>query len=160
MQPLSSHTILVSAKNYKNACSQVQDFFDHTLLVRYDKITICRSKSYSGKNRKFTVELSQSIAANRKTLNRFIDEFAKTGFQQIEDFKEVECGYPSKLLHIITHFIDGFIGIDTTFYNLIDDSHWLPDHTRESIKKKPDHFWLIRLDGYSETPEKVALVQT
>lgn len=160
MQPLSSHIVLVSAKSYENACTQVQDFFDQTLLVRYDKITIRKSKSYSGKSQEFNEELSQSINANRKTLDRFIDEFAKTGFQKVADFKQVEYGYPSKLLHIITHFLDGFIGIDTTFYNLIDDSHWLPDHTQESIKKEPDHFWLIHLDGYSETPEKVSLVQT
>jgi hypothetical protein len=160
MQPLSSHIILVSANSFKNACTQVQDFFDHTLLVRYDKIAIRKSKSYPGKNQEFSEELAQSIAANRKTLNKFIDEFAKTGFQKVSDFKQVECGYPSKLLHIITHFLDGFIGIDTTFYNLIDDSHWLPEHTQEAINKNPDHFWLIHLDGYSETPEKVALVQT
>lgn len=160
MQPLSSHIVLVSAESYENACTQVQDFFDHTLLVRYDKIAIRKSKSYLGNSQEFSDELTKSIAANRNTLNRFVDEFAKTGFQQITDFKEVECGYPSKLLHIITHFLDGFIGIDTTFFNLIDDSHWLPDNTRKAIDKKPDHFWLIHLDGYSETPEKVALVQT
>jgi len=158
MQPLSSHTLLVSADNYENACTQVEDFFNQTLLVRYDKIAIRRTRSYSGKNQEFSEELAESIAANRKTLNRFIDEFAKTGFQKVADLRKVECGYPSKLLHIITHFLDGFIGIDTTFYNLIDDSHWLPDQTQEAIEKEPDHFWLIHLDGYSETPDKVSLV--
>ena len=160
MQPLSSHIVLVSAETFENACTQVQDFFEHTLLVRYDKIAIRKSESYSGNNLEFANELAQSIAANRTTLNKFVDEFAKTGFQQIEDFKQVECGYPSKLLHIITHFLDGFIGIDTTFFNLIEDSHWLSDNTREAIKTNPDHYWLIHLDGYSETPEKAALVRT
>ena len=138
----------------------MQEFFDNTLLGRYDQITIRQAKSYSGSDTGFSDELQKSIAANKKTLNKFIDEFAKTGFQSVKDLKEVECGYPSKLLHIITHFLDGFIGIDTTFYNPIDDSHWLPGHTAEAIEANPDHFWLIHLDGYSETPEKVALVQT
>lgn len=160
MQPLSSHNVLVSAENFDKASSQVQDFFDNTLLVRYDRIKIRKSKSCSGNNQEFANLLSQSIAANRKTLDKLVNEFAKTGFQQVTDFKEVECGYPSKLLHIMTHFLDGFIGIDSTFFNLIDDSHWLPENTREAIDKEPDHFWLIHLDGYSETPEKVALVQT
>lgn len=160
MQPLSSHIILVSAENFESASSQVQEFFDHTLLVRYDKIAIRKSKSYSGSSKEFSNQIAQSIAANKKTLDKFVDEFAKTGFQKIGDFKQVECGYPSKILHIITHFLDGFIGIDSTFFNLIDDSHWLPDITEENIEKEPDHFWLIHLDGYSETPEKVSLVQT
>jgi hypothetical protein len=100
MQHLSSHIVLVSAESFENACMQVQDFFDHTLLVRYDKIAIRKSKSYPGNSQEFTNELDQSIAANRTTLNKFVDEFSKTGFQQIEDFKQVECGYPSKLLYV------------------------------------------------------------
>ena len=160
MEPLSSHVVLVTAENFAKASRQVEDFFNNTLLVRYDRITISRSHSYSADNDQFFAELEKSLAANRARLDRFIDEFGKTGFQSIDDLKKVKCGYPSKLLHIITHFLDGFIGIDTTFYNLIDDSHWLPESTRQAIEKDPAHFWLIHLDGYSKTPEKVSLVQT
>lgn len=160
MEPLSSHIVLVSAEDFAKASKQVEDFFDNTLLVRYDKIAIRESQSYSADNQCFSAELEKSLADNAARLDKFIDEFSKTGFQSIDDLKSVECGYPSKLLHIITHFLDGFIGIDTIFYNLIDDSHWLPDSTRQAMKKNPSHFWLIHLDGYSETPEKVSLVQT
>lgn len=160
MEPLSSHVVLVAAENFSRASKHVEDFFEQTLLVRYDKISIRKSQSYSAENVAFKHELEKCLAANTARLNKFIDEFAKTGFQTIDDLKEVKCGYPSKLLHIITHFLDGFIGIDTTFYNLIDDSHWLPESTREAIAQDPGHFWLIHLDGYSETPEKVSLVQT
>lgn len=160
MEPLSSHIVLVNAEDFAKASKQVEDFFDNTLLVRYDKIAVRRSQSYSAENNKFSAELERSLAANSARLDKFIDEFSKTGFQSINDFKAVKCGYPSKLLHIITHFLDGFIGIDTIFYNLIDDSHWLPSSTGEAIKENPSHFWLIHLDGYSETPEKVSLVQT
>lgn len=160
MEPLSSHTVLVTAEDFARASKQVDDFFDNTMLVRYDKIAIRQSQSYSADNPEFSAELEKSLAANVARLDSFIDEFSKTGFQSIQDLNKVECGYPSKLLHIITHFLDGFIGIDTIFYNLIDDSHWLPDSTREAMKENPSHFWLIHLDGYSDTPEKVSLVQT
>lgn len=160
MQPLSSHLVLVTGKDYDTASAQVQNFFDSTLLVQYDRIAIRAEKSCSAADAGFTELLEEGLEANRIALEKFVDEFAKTGFQSVRDFLQIPCGYPSKLLHIITHFVDGFIGIDTQFYNLIDDSHWLPDNTTAAITDAPNHHWLIHLDGYSETPEKVSLVQT
>lgn len=159
MQPLSNHLVLVSAPEYDSACSQVRDFFDNTLLVRYDRIDIRPQESFRGTEDSFDRALRKGVAANRSTLQRFIGEFEKTGFRDIGDLKRVECGYPSKLLHIITHFLDGFIGIDSKFYNLIDDSHWLPEDTAEAIATAPEHYFVIQLDCFSETPDKVSLVQ-
>lgn len=158
MQPLSSHNVLVSAPDYQNGRKQVETFFANTLLVRYDKIDVNAEKSHCATDNGFIDALENCLIANNDTLEKFINEFAKTGFKSIRDLKSVEHGYPSKLLHIITHFLDGFIGIDTVFYNLIDDSHWLPENTRQAIRENPDHYWLIHLDGYSATPEKVSLV--
>ncbi|MFN2354568.1 MAG: hypothetical protein ABR512_08595 [Desulfopila sp.] len=160
MQPLSSHLVLVAGQDYSTASAQVQDFFDTTLLVQYDRAVIRPEKSCSAGDADFAALLEKGVEANRTTLEKFVDEFAETGFQTVKDLHRVECGYPSKLLHIITHFVDGFIGIDTKFYNLIDDSHWLPENTAGAIVDNPAHYWLIHLDGYSETPEKVSLVQT
>ncbi len=159
MQPISTHLVLVSAPGFDNACGQVRDFFDNTLLVRYDRIDIRRQESLRGTDGAFDQALRQGIADNRRTLHRFIGEFEKTGFSGIGDLDRVECGYPSKLLHIITHFLDGFIGIDSKFYNLIDDSHWLPENTAEAIAETPEHYYLIQLDCFSQTPDKVSLVQ-
>lgn len=159
MQPLSSHLVLVTGKDYTTASTQVQNFFDNSLLVQYDHIAIRAEKSRSAADAGFTKLLEEGLEANRITLEKFVNEFEKTGFQSVRDFLQIPCGYPSKLLHIITHFVDGFIGIDTHFYNLIDDSHWLPDNTAEAIADDPNQHWLIHLDGYSETPEKVSLVQ-
>ncbi|MBM9605826.1 hypothetical protein [Desulfopila inferna] len=158
MQPLSSHLVLVSAPSLEKACAQVKDFFDSTPLVRYDRIEIHKEKCHSGQDEGFAAALQQGLDANTRTLKKFIDDFEKTGFRTIKDFTRVECGYPSKVLHIITHFLDGFLGIDTHFYNKTEDSHGLSDSTRDAIATSPEHYWLIQLDGYSETPEKVSLV--
>jgi len=159
MQPLSSHIVLVTSKDYATASTHVQNFFDTTLLVQYDRIAIRDEKSFSADDSGFAELLEEALETNRTTLEKFVNEFEKTGFKSVRDFLQIPCGYPSKLLHIITHFVDGFIGIDTQFYNLIDDSHWLPDNTAAAIADDPNHYWLIHLDGYSETPEKVSLVQ-
>lgn len=159
MQLIASHLVLVSAPSLENAVTQVRDFFDHTLLIRYDRIDIQEKSCLSATEKGFEAALRKGLETNTATLGKFIDEFEKTGFKTINDLSRVECGYPSKLLHIITHFLDGFIGIDSRFYNLIDDSHWLNENTRRAIIGSPRHYWLIQLEGHSETPDMVSLVQ-
>ncbi|MEJ2057239.1 MAG: hypothetical protein P8X39_05310, partial [Desulfofustis sp.] len=76
------------------------------------------------------------------------------------DLIDLNQGYQSKILHIIAHFLDGFIGIDSVFYNLIDDSHWLSDETRDKIEQQPDRFRLLSLKCYSLTPKEATLLHT
>lgn len=159
MQFISTHIVLVSADDREKAYLQVQKFFKKTQLVHYDAIDILKEKSFSGTEKKFSTAMDAGIKKNRSTLNKFIQEFKNTGFETIADLNSVTHGYPSKLLHIITHFLDGFIGVDTTFYNLIEDSHWVSDETYALINNTPGHYWVITLNGYSETPDLVALVQ-
>jgi hypothetical protein len=70
-------------------------------------------------------------------------ELQETGLGRAEDLLTLQQGYPSKLLHILTHMLDGFIGIDSVFYNLIEDSHWLSAPLRSTILHKPEHYWLV-----------------
>ncbi len=159
MQLISNHLVLVSASSIGKGHAQVQDFFHNSLLVRYDKIDIQVGKCYAGIDKEFRVALENGITANRKILSNFIEDFKKTGFQTVDDLTMVEHGYPSKMLHIISHFIDGFIGIDSAFYNLIEDSHWISAETTRAIEAAPEKFWLIHLDCYSETPGNVGIFQ-
>ena len=54
---------------------------------------------------------------------------------------------------------DGFIGIDSYFYNLIDDSHWLPQATAKAIQKDPNHYWLLHIDCFATTAEEACLLR-
>jgi hypothetical protein len=83
----------------------------------------------------------------------------QTGVSDILDLEALEHGYPSKLLHMLSHFLDGFVGIDSSFYNLIDDSHWLPEHTAANIRDNGEAYWLIHIDCYSATPEEASLLR-
>ncbi len=49
-------------------------------------------------------------------------------------------GYKSKMLHVITHFLDGFFGIDTFFYNLEEDSHWVSEELQKKIAEAPTYY--------------------
>ncbi len=159
MELLGKHIILVEGETSETCKSYVLNFFEQTSLVRYDRISI-DDTVLSPSDPEFTTELENGLKKNRNTLIRFIDELGTSGFRNKCDLIDLNQGYQSKILHIIAHFLDGFIGIDSVFYNLIDDSHWLTDETRDRIEQQPDRFRLLSLKCYSLTPKEASLLHS
>ncbi len=87
-----------------------------------------------------------------------IGDLQANGVNSLEDVRSIDQGFVSKIFHILSHFVDGFIGVDSYFYTLLDDSHWLPNKTKTAIKEVPDGYWLIHLDCYAEGPEEAGLL--
>lgn len=160
MQRISQHNILLGGDSFAHCSDQVHRFFDLTSLVIYDCIEITREKSFSGLDADFLFQIEQVENKNRQRVQRLIDELKNNGLQKTGDFLNLEQGYLSKTFHILSHFLDGFIGIDSHFYNLLDDSHWLPDTTRAQISANPSHYWLLHLDGFTATPEEASLLHS
>ncbi len=159
MELLARHVILVSAETAGNAKTRIRQFFDRTSLVRYDRIDFV-GMPLSAQDNAFTLMLKQGLDENHRILDRFIEELGNTGLSPQCDLAEIPQGYQSKILHIIAHFLDGFIGVDSAFYNLIDDSHWLTDETAHAVTESPERYWLCSLDGYSTTPKEAVLLHT
>ncbi len=157
MELLAQHTVLAEGDSSEACKAQVLHFLQQTTLVRYDNIVIAEPV-LSGKDPAFAGELDSGLKKNRETLARFVKELESTGFEKRTDLMNLSQGYHSKILHIIAHFLDGFIGIDSVFYNLVDDSHWLPDETRNQITLNPDRFRLMFLKCYSLTPKEASLL--
>lgn len=160
MHLIAQHKILVSGEDFNNSSRQVEKFFERTKLVIYDSVQIVEHLCYSAAAEQFQQALSDALQQNKKTLRALIQEIESTGVLKISDLFELQQGYPSKTLHIIAHLLDGFVGIDSYFYNLLDDSHWLPAETASAISRGPDRFWLIHIDCYSATPDEAALLHT
>jgi len=158
MQLLARHSILVTGDRYEDCSAQIHSFFEKTSLVQYDRISIDDGGVINGDSSCFSEKLKNGMDQNETVLNSLIEELGSTGFDKRSDLPSLEQGYPSKVLHMIAHFLDGFIGIDTVFYNLIDDSHWITPATQKLIDEKPEKFWLVPLDGYSMTPREAALL--
>ncbi len=159
MKHIASHSVLVTGQSFTACKKQVTDYFERTLLVRYDQIAIKDQKSVPATSSLFLDEVSTGVEKNRTIIKKLIGDLESTGFKNSFDLLDLEHGYPSKVLHLITHFLDGFIGIDSVFYNLIDDSHWVPQKTTREIVDTPEKFWLIHLEGYSATPDTAGLIQ-
>ena len=157
MELLARHTVLIEGSDLEACKNQLLNFFEQTTLVQYDDIVI-EENALSGEAQNFNDELQRAILRNREMLQGFIDELAATGFEKRNDLADVVQGYHSKVLHIIAHFLDGFIGIDSAFYNMIDDSHWVSEETREQISRAPGRFQLLYLQGYSTSPAVAALL--
>jgi len=157
MELLANHVVLAEGDDEQSCRRQVIEFFEKTSLVRYDKIVV-EDRAPMAADPVFKEELSAAVEQNRRTLQRFIEELGSTGFASRSDLERVAQGYHSKILHIIAHFLDGFIGIDSAFYNLVDDSHWLSEQTQSNIAEVPERFRLLFLKCYSLTPREAALL--
>ncbi|MBT8361868.1 MAG: hypothetical protein KJO32_13020 [Deltaproteobacteria bacterium] len=158
MKRLARHVILTAGKTQEHCKTQVLHFFERTSLVSYDQVVIDEDLIISGSDNEFWKTLEQALMQNQEVLRTLVKELGETGFDKRAQLPQLEQGYPSKVLHIIAHFLDGFIGIDTIFYNLIDDSHWLPGNTSDKIKSVPERYWLFSVEGYSMTPREEVLL--
>lgn len=159
MQKIAQHKVLVAGDSFHHCCDQVHRFFDLTSLVIYDCIQVIDEKCRSGLDADFFEVVAAAEQRNRQTVDTLITELLQTGVSAISDLRRLEHGYPSKVLHIISHLLDGFIGIDSHFYNLPADSHWLGTDELKAVKAHPGGFWLIHIDCYSATPAEAALLR-
>lgn len=144
------HLFLVSGESKEEAISKVKHFFKSYELVRYDQFEI--KDVLSGLHEEFFENLEGALHKNQQILEGFIKELIEAGFVKTENFKNLPQGYLSKLFHTIAHFLDGFFGIDSYFYNLVEDSHFLSFSTREDLKKQPEKYFLILIYGYTLEP--------
>ncbi|MBB1078006.1 hypothetical protein HUU62_26770 [Rhodoferax sp. 4810] len=159
MNQISQHNMLLVGDSFDHCSEQVHKFFDLTSLVVYDCIEIVESQTFSSQDADFFDRIVAAEEHNRQAVQKLINELIKAKIKKTEDFLNIEQGYLSKTLHIMTHFLDGFIGVDSYFYNLIDDSHWLPPATAQAIHEKSHHFWLLHINCFATTAEEAGLLR-
>lgn len=159
MQKISQHKVLAAGDSFENCCQQVRRFFDLTSLVVYDCIQVIDDECRSGQDGDFFEILGSAEQKNRDRVAALAAELEQTGASTISDLKSLEHGYPSKILHVLSHFLDGFIGIDSFFYSLPDDSHWVSPVRGDDIRANTDQYWLIHIDCYSASPEEAGLLR-
>ncbi|MFC1524157.1 hypothetical protein ACFL6N_05130 [Thermodesulfobacteriota bacterium] len=140
------HSFLVSSQDDATGKNRVLRFFEKTTLVQYDSIEIIHENCCPAtETTLFWEKIEERIAANRQLLAELVGELDGVGFRTFRDFMELSQteGFPSKTLHVIAHLLDGFFGVDSHFYNLEEESHWISDTLRESIRSSPESMWYI-----------------
>ena len=138
---------LVEAEDYRGGCKKVLYFLDRTSLLKYDRVTFNADRSYSAVDTQFWGSFEKSLNANQQSIDYLIQELQESGYNSLSDLAVMQQGYESKMLHILTHFLDGFIGIDSSLYNLIEDSHQVSESLRQKIKSSPENYWLVQISA-------------
>jgi hypothetical protein len=152
-----AHTILVMGPDLAKSSAHVLRFLDHTSLVQYDAVRVVTAESCSAADPPFWPGLEQGLADNRQVLQKLIGELQAAGINDFNDLSAMPQGFQSKIFHTMAHLLDGFFGIDSRFYNLQEDSHWLGASLRKQIEAAPKNFWLITVVATLEAKEHHAI---
>lgn len=147
----TAHLLLTPGADQTDAQNRVQHFFAKNFLVKYDRVTILAERTINAGEADFGECLQEGITANRRVVKELLGELGEGGFERLGDLLEMRQGYESKLLHVVTHLLDGFFGVDSVFYNLEEDSHGISDRLVATIKANPADFWLVAVECASAT---------
>ncbi len=139
------HDILATGPDLEGAARRILAFLDATPLVRYQRVAIDRDLSMNGLDGRLLPQAEASAAENRQVLDAMLTELRQEGVRDLADLARVEQGFQSKLFHVIAHILDGFFGIDSRFYDLDENSHWLTGQRRRLLSTSPEQCWLIRI---------------
>ncbi|MFN3504768.1 MAG: hypothetical protein ACK4Y7_00975 [Caldimicrobium sp.] len=147
------HFFLVEGKNLSEAAEKVKNFLEKYELVRYDSFKIEENGSFSAKDKNFGDLLDIALSKNQDTLKSYISDLKREGsIINLDDVEKIPQGYLSKLFHLLAHLVDGFFGIDSYFYNLVEDSHWITSRLKKNIAQNPDNYFLIKVVAYLQEP--------
>ena len=158
----ASHEILVIGTDLESCRQKTLRFFAKNILVRYDSVTIVEEESVNGAHPRFWERVEAGEVANRMVLANMLADLKAEGFQQLDDIMQLRQGYQSKVFHTIAHLLDGFFGIDTSFYNLEDDSHWLSAARRQQIEATPHTCWLMKVaaESWGTVPDRLHILRS
>lgn len=146
---LGQHDLLIEGSSRESAEQHVRYFLGHNDLVRYDAIVIETDAILCGTEPEFITNLETGLEANRQAINCLIEELHAEGASDPQSWPTLQQGYATKLLHTAVHLLDGFFGIDSALYNLVENSHQVTDALLTRIEKHPEKYWLVPVTGMS-----------
>ena len=139
------HDMLVSGSDLATCERHVRLFFAKSQLVHYDSVEIDRQHSVNGTDPRFNDYLQEALAENRRILRGLLAKLQEEGCATLEDVLELHQGFKSKLLHTISHLLDGFFGIDSRLFDIDEISHWLTEGRQRELAQRPESCWLLRV---------------
>jgi len=143
------HEVLVSGPDCDACTRKVLSFFKAYQLVRYSQIKILKEDSLPASRPEFWNKIEKAVLENHLVLKQLIEELDDEGVTSLKDLEDLPQGYKSSMLHTVTHFLDGFFGVDTYFYNLEEGSHWVSEELMEKMQASPAHFWILSIEAES-----------
>lgn len=143
----ATHELIVLGPDFERCNDYLLRFFAQTPLVHYDTIHVEKREALPATHPSFWERVDKGIEQNRQAVEELLHELKGYGFETIEDLFRLEQGFQSKIFHTAAHLLDGFFGVDTYFYSLVHDSHWLTELQRKEITGAPEDYWLLKMYG-------------
>lgn len=159
---MTIHLMLAAGTSLDDAQFRVSRFFAKNFLVKYDQVTFVAARTIGAGEAEFWRRLAEGVEANRRVVGELLGELGDGGFEKLTDLMDMPRGYQSKLLHIITHMLDGFFGVDSVFFNMEEDSHGLSPRLAAFIRSDPGGFWLVEVEctsGPGNDPDRLDLIR-
>jgi hypothetical protein len=138
-----SHYFLVHSRSEELAGRHVERYLAGNQLISYAEFFVRTGEILNGAGGHFWRTLEHGLAANDSFARRMLDHLKEEGVTTLDQLPDLEQGYVTKVLHTLTHLLDGFIGIDSVFYNLVEDSHRVSAGLAQSIRTAPAEYWLV-----------------
>jgi len=142
------HDILVSGPDLETCEHHARLYFAKSQLVHYDSMELDQENSMNAVDPRFKDLVDKGIGANRRVLTELLVKLQNEGYATLQDVLSLPQGYQSKLLHTMSHLLDGFFGIDSKLYDIDEMSHWLTESRREELTKSPQTCWLLRVKAH------------
>ncbi len=155
------HDILIDGNDQQSCSNRVLHFLEQNMLVRYARVEVNGDASVPATAPDFWARLEMAIELNNRTVAELLLELQNEGFADLGDLQKMEQGYQSKLFHTLAHLLDGFFGIDSSFYNLVEDSNSVSAGLRQQIQEEPEKFRLLRVKGWgtSESADRLTALR-
>jgi len=138
-----SHYFLVRAQTALLAARHVERYLSGNQLISYAEFFVQPEEVIGGEHEKFWDTLGMGLVANDVFARRMLAHLKDEGVTTLDQLLNLKQGYATKILHTLTHLLDGFIGIDSVFYNLVEDSHWVSEELSEAIRGQVQEYWLV-----------------
>ncbi len=82
---------------------------------------------------------------NKETVAELLAKLKEEGCSKVDDILHLPQGFQSKILHTISHLLDGFFGVDSRFFDIDEISHWITENRQNEINENPEKCWIIRV---------------
>ena len=137
------HKILTKGPDFQFSRERVLRFFQKYKLVNYSHVHVIDTESVPASSNDFEPLVKEALLKNRRLLHNLIEDIQEDGYTTIQDLQTMQQGYKTRIFHVITHLVEGFFGLDTQFYNLEEDSHWVSEELWKKIRANPPNYWLV-----------------
>ncbi len=141
------HVFLLQGADSGECLERIRHYFSTYDLLRYSRVEIGDTPPLQATDPAFQGHLERSMTENHRRVRSLLDELRREGVEKVGDLGDLSQGHLTNTLHAVTHLLDGFFGIDSFFFNLVEGTHDISDALREKIASTPDQYMLVSVIG-------------